>query len=279
MNTLVSQYFSGIVSGSDENINLAEAALYIAQIEYSHLDTSAYLSILDAMAAELRVIIPIASSAKTTISHINDYLFNTLGFSGNWRDFNDPRNSFLNDVLDKKLGIPISLSLVYMEIGKRLGLELYGVSFPGHFLIKFVHEKEEFIIDPFSGGVVLDEAELLERLKHYSEDRQNRWKLEELLQPATNKEVLIRVLRNLKTIYIEVDDLQHALHVTNLQLILDPDSADGLRDRGFIYEGLDCYRAASEDFQRYLVLNPAANDCQSIQSRLSELQHSISRLH
>ncbi|MBT7953268.1 MAG: tetratricopeptide repeat protein [Gammaproteobacteria bacterium] len=279
MNTIVSQYFSGIVSGSDENINLAEATLYIAQIEYPHLDTSAYLSILDAMAAELREIIPIDSSAKSTISLINEYLFDTLGFSGNWRSFNDPRNSFLNEVLDRKLGIPISLSLLYMEIGKRLGLELYGVSFPGHFLVKLIHEKEEFIIDPFSGGVVLVEAELLERLKHFSEDRQSRWNLEELLQPASNKEVLIRILRNLKNIYIEVDDLQHALHVTNLQLILDPDSADGLRDRGFIYESLDCYRAASEDFQRYLVLNPAANDCQSIQSRLSGLQHSISRLH
>jgi regulator of sirC expression with transglutaminase-like and TPR domain len=279
MNTIVSQYFSGIVSGPDENINLAEATLYIAQIEYPNLDTSAYLSILDAMAAELRDIIPIASSANNTISLINDYLFDTLGFSGNWRNFNDPRNSFLNDVLDRKLGIPISLSLIYMDIGKRLGLELYGVSFPGHFLIKFIHEKEEFIIDPFSGGVVLEETELLERLKHFSEDRQSRWNLEELLQSASNKEVLIRILRNLKNIYIEVDDLQHALHVTNLQLILDPDSADGLRDRGFIYESLDCYRAASEDFQRYLVLNPAANDCQSIQSRLSGLQLSISRLH
>ncbi len=279
MNTIVSQYFNDIVSGSDENINLTEAAFYIARIEYPELDIHSCLSILRDMTSELKEILTDASSAESIISSMNDYLFNQLGFSGNWRNFNDPRNSFLNEVLDRRLGIPISLSLLYMEIGKCLGLSMRGVSFPGHFLVKFNFEEKEIVVDPFSGGVVLEESDLLERLEHYSDQRRDSWNLQELLQPATNKEILVRVLRNLKNIYIEVDDYHHALPFTSLHLILEPDSPEALRDRACIYDQLDCFRAASQDFQRYLVLNPEAQDCKSIQSRLTELQHSISRLH
>jgi regulator of sirC expression with transglutaminase-like and TPR domain len=279
MSEIVSQYFSNIVSGSDETINLAEAALYIAMIEYPDLDTTTHLSMLDDMSRSLKNMLVDVSGAENTINIFNDYLFSQLGFSGNWHNFNDPRNSFLNDVLERKLGIPISLSLVYIEIGKRLDLDMQPISFPGHFLLKFVSEKQEFILDPFSGGIVLEEADLLERLQHFSEDRQSRWNLKDLLKSASNREVLTRMLRNLKNIYIAVDDLNHALSVSNILLIFEPDSIEGLRDRGFIYDRLECYRAASEDYQRYLLLNPAAQDCQSIQARLSELQLSINRLH
>lgn len=279
MNPIVSQYFSDIVTVPDENINLAEAVLTIALNEYPDLDTTSYLLKLDEMANKLRAGLTTDSPAKTIITSFNDYLFNKLGFSGNWRNFNDPRNSFLNDVLDRKRGIPISLSIVYVEIGKRLGLSMQGVSFPGHFLVKFISEQEEYIIDPFAGGLILQEPELRERLIHYSADRRSRWGLEKLLEVASNKEILARILRNLKHIYMDVDDYHHALAVTSLLLMLEPDSLDGLRDRACIFDRLDCYRAASDDFQRYLELNPQARDYQAIQSRLNELQHSISRLH
>jgi regulator of sirC expression with transglutaminase-like and TPR domain len=279
MDPIVSQYFSGIVTGPDENINLAEAALYIALNEYPDLDTTSYLIMLDDMAAELQLALVNVSATNMIVTGINDYLFNELGFSGNLTNFNDPRNSFLNDVLDRKLGIPISLALVYVEIGKRLGLSMHGVSFPGHFLVKFISDQKEIIIDPFSAGIVLQNSELLERLKHFSVERRSKWDLKDLLKSASNKEILVRMLRNLKHIYMDVDDYHHALTVTSMQLILEPGSLEGLRDRACIYDNLDCYRAASEDFQRYLELNPEASDYQAIQSRLTELQNSINRLH
>ena len=260
-------------------IDLAEATLYIAKIEYPDLQADVYLKKLDVMAAELSKKLPSEPSAEIAISVINDYLFAQLGFSGNLRKFNDPRNSFLNDVIDRKLGIPISLSVIYMEMGKRLGLEIYGVSFPGHFLTKLILKDEQFIIDPFSGGIILTMSELQERLQQFSEDRQNQWDLNELLKVASNKEMLNRMLRNLRTVYLEKEKLENALAVTNIQLILEPDSADGLRDRGFIYENLDCFRAAREDYKRYLFAYPQAHDCVTIQSRLVELQTSINRLH
>jgi regulator of sirC expression with transglutaminase-like and TPR domain len=261
------------------NIDLAEATLYIAKIEYPLLDADVYLKKLDTMAAELSDKLPSEPTADIVISVINEYLFKQLGYSGNWRKFNDPRNSFLNDVIDRKLGIPISLSLIYMEMGKRLGLEIYGISFPGHFLTKLIFNDEQYIIDPFSGGIILTMSELRERLQQFSVDRQNKWNLNELLEAASNIEMLNRMLRNLRTVYLEKDKLENALAVTNLHLILEPDSADGLRDRGFIYESLDCYRAAREDYQRYLFAYPDAHDCMTVQSRLMDLQNSISRLH
>lgn len=279
MNPIVSQYFSDIVTGPDENINLAEAVLIIALNEYPDLDTTSYLLKLDDMAGNLQAAFKTDTAARTIITGINDYLFNKLGFSGNWRNFNDPRNSFLNDVLDRKLGIPVSLSIIYVEVGKRLGLSMHGVSFPGHFLVKFLSGQKEYIIDPFAGGLILQEPELRERLIHFSADRRSRWGLEKLLEVASNKEILARILRNLKHIYMDVEDYHHALAVTSLLLMLEPDALEALRDRACIFDRLDCYRAASDDFQRYLELNPQARDSQAIQSRLNELQHSISRLH
>ncbi|MFT5132456.1 MAG: regulator of sirC expression with transglutaminase-like and TPR domain [Gammaproteobacteria bacterium] len=279
MNPLVSQYFNNIVIGPDENINLAEAVLTIALNDYPQLDIASYLLILDGMAADIQAGLAVDTPAELVISSINDYLFEEKGFSGNWRNFNDPRNSFLNEVLDRKLGIPVSLSLVYIEIGKRLDLSMHGVSFPGHFLVKYKSEQKRFIIDPFSGGIILEEADLLERLEHFASDRNKQWNLTKLLQSAANTEILVRMLRNLKSIYLKVDDYHRALNVTSLQLILEPESLDGLRDRACIFEQLDCYRAASDDFQRYLELNPQASDSISIKSRLSELRQSINRLH
>ena len=279
MNPIVSQYFTKIVTGLDENINLAEAVLHISYNDYPDMDTTKYLLMLDSMASDLASGLANNASGNMVISHINKYLFEDQAFSGNWRNFNDPRNSFLNEVLDRKLGIPISLSLIYIEIAKRLDLSMFGVSFPGHFLVKYKTDERQFIIDPFSGGIILEESELRERLEHFSTDKQSKWDLSKLLQTATNKEIIVRMLRNLKYIYMGIDDHHHALTVCSLHLLLEPDSIDGIRDRARIYDHLECYRAASEGFRRYLALNPQASDYVIIQSRLKDLQYSIDRLH
>jgi regulator of sirC expression with transglutaminase-like and TPR domain len=142
--------------------SLAEAALSVSTDEYPELDVSGYLSRLDAYADVIRSRLPNAASAKQIIDAINRYLFKDLGYRGNIDDYYDPRNSYLNDVMDRRLGIPITLSLIFIEIAKRLGLKTQGVSFPGHFLVKCHLDKKGFlIIDPFVGGKILPRKELI----------------------------------------------------------------------------------------------------------------------
>jgi regulator of sirC expression with transglutaminase-like and TPR domain len=279
MQLIVSQYFEKIVAGPDENINLAEAVLHIAQNEYPQLDIADKLLVLDQIAVELGERIGAEDAPEKVIGIIKDYLFGEKGFKGNLVNFNDPKNSFLNDVLERKLGIPISLSIIYIELGKRLGKVIEGVSFPGHFLVKYCALDKQFIIDPFSSGILLEESELLDRLKLFATDKPGVLELNNYLGAATNHEILQRVLRNLKYIYMDTEVYDKALSISNLLLILEPKSLDGIRDRACIFEKLDCFRAASEDFQRYLALNPMASDHEKIEAHIGKLQISIARLH
>jgi regulator of sirC expression with transglutaminase-like and TPR domain len=279
MQLIVSQYFENIVAGQDENINLAEAVLHIALNEYPNLDIADELHILDRMAVKLRDRIGAEDTPEKVIGTIKDYLFSEQGFRGNLSNFNDPKNSFLNEVLERKLGIPISLSIIYIELGKRLGKTIEGVSFPGHFLVKYTDLDNQLIIDPFSSGILLEESELLGRLEYFSTDKPGLTLLNKYLAPASNHEILLRVLRNLKYVYMDTEAYEKALSISNLLLILEPESLDGIRDRAGIFEKLDCFRAASEDFQRYLGLNPMASDYEKIQAHIGKLKHSIARLH
>lgn len=272
------EQFEHIVTGTDENINLIDGALLIASSEYPELDIPAYRSRLDSMVRELRARARACRTASDRIDALNRYLFEDQGFTGNLSRFNDPRNSYLNEVLDRKLGIPISLSIIYMELGRRIGLDVRGIAFPGHFLVKIVAESET-VLDPFSGGLVLDREELYERLSHFPPDYRNEQNLEHLLAPAMHRDILLRVLRNLKNIYFEAEDYEHALKMVSFMLILAPDSIGEIRDRAFLYDQLDCFHAAVEDYHRYLVLSPEADDTSYVQSRLTDLKQSAGRLH
>jgi regulator of sirC expression with transglutaminase-like and TPR domain len=274
------QKFKDIVTGADENINLVQAALVIASNEYPELDTTAYLDRLALMAGELRERAAGYTDPIDIIEIINEYLFDELGFSGNLTRFNDPRNSFLNDVLDRKTGIPLTLSLVYMELGNRIGLTVRGISFPGHFLVKVVCEdNDDLVLDPFSRGLILDDHELEGRLEHFSQARRSGWQLQKLLEPAGSRDILLRLLRNLKNIYFEAEDFEHALEMVNFMLVLAPSDLGEIRDRAYIHDQLDCFRAAIDDYHHYLMLSPEAHDASYIQSRLADLKQSAERLH
>lgn len=271
--------FHDIVTGPDENINLAEAALLIAAIEYPDLDTDYHLKRLDQFAEEIRLRIIPHQSAEYILDTMNEYLFGELGFSGNLTEFNDPRNSFLNDVLDRKLGIPISLSVLYMEIGKRLGLDIKGISFPGHFIVKLPLEEGDLVLDPFADGIALDQNELEIRLNHFPENQQHNWDMEQLLSAATNKEILTRILRNLKGIYMDNEDFERALTVISFILLVTPDSILEIRERAYVYDRLDCFQAAINDYQHYLTMTPNADDVTLVQARLMTLSRSAQQLH
>jgi regulator of sirC expression with transglutaminase-like and TPR domain len=272
--------FAGLMAGSDAHIDLADAALLVARQEYPDLDPGPYLRRLDAMAAALRPRLDPHGDAVGSILALNDYLFGELGFAGNRDDFRDPRNSFLNEVLDRRLGIPITLSLVYLEVGWRLGLPLRGVSFPGHFLVKLEIEDGEVILDPFLRGASLSLDDLASRIQGLAAtQRPTRASLPRLLAAASNKVILLRMLHNLKQTYLEREDYPRALSTLEWILAAVPNDPREIRDRGTVYERLECAKAALADLRRYLELAPEAADAEAIRVRVVELHQAVARLN
>jgi regulator of sirC expression with transglutaminase-like and TPR domain len=262
--------FAAIVAPSVARIPLAEAALWIAGEEYPELDVDAYLDRLDELAEAARDRL----SAKDRIARFNDFLFRELGFSGNAESYDDPRNSFLNEVLDRRCGIPITLSLVYTEVAGRLGLPVVGVGFPGHFLVKWTLEPE-VIVDPFFGKI-LSRPECEEKLR--SSFGAEARLAPDMLAPATAREILVRMLRNLKHNYLGRGDLERALGAVDRILLVSPDEADELRDRGMLYFRQECFAAALRDFERYLMLAPNDPMAAEIRARLPDLRREAARL-
>ena len=268
-----------LVGMSDEALDLAEVALIIAQQEYPHLNIASYMKRLDELADAVRARVTLDATPEHIVATMNHYLFKEQGFAGNSEDYHDPRNSFLNEVLDRKLGIPITLSIVYMEVGRRLDLRLEGIAFPGHFLVKLLLKRGNVILDPYLGGISLSEEDLHERLKQVYGEAHTEMSLDPLLDSANKKEILARVLRNLKTSYLRTDEFDKALSVVERVLSIVPDSAEDLRDRGLIYQRLECVHAALEDLRNYFDLEPDAADAVDIRARIIELQGQASTLH
>ena len=265
----------------DEDVSLAEGALWIAAEEYPDLVVDDYLARLHDMATRLRGRLrPDVATAEKLLA-LNHYLFDELGFSGNTEDYYDPRNSFLNEVLERRLGIPITLGVVYIEIGRRIGIGLHGVSFPGHFLVKCALRDGVVVLDPYSRGVSLGLDDLQQRLRaagsagDVDEDM-----LAHLLSAAPNKEVLARMLRNLKGVYSRQGDWLRALSSSERLIALTPDDAgEEYRDRGGIYLQLECFRAALGDFGTYLKQCPGAPDAGDIRAQIAELAPRVARLN
>lgn len=272
--------FGQMVSGPDEAINLAEAALLIASEEYPGLDIAAYLARLDEMAATLRRRLRADISPADTIIALNRFLFDEHGFSGNAADYYDPRHSFLNEVLDRKRGIPLTLALVYMEIGRRVGLPVQGISFPAHFLVKCQLREGMVVLDPYAKGISLSFDEIRRRIKSLRNDAEPpRSVIAGMLATASNKDVLVRMLRNLKGIYSHHQQWLKALAATDRIISVMPGLAEEYRDRGMIYLSLECFRAALFDLQAYIKMLPVAADADSVRQKVVELQRVASRLN
>jgi len=274
------QHWARIVAAPEESINLAEAALAIAKEEYSDLDIRAYLERLDDMGATLRRRLWPDISIGDTIRALNHYLFEELGFAGNADDYYDPRNSFLNEVLERRLGIPITLSVVYIEVGRRIGLPLHGVSFPSHFLVKCIVRDGAIVLDPYSKGISLGVDDLVERLKAWRGGIQASPELvKNMLATAGSREILARILRNLRGIYLSKGTLDKALQATDRIVSLAPHVAEEYRERGQLYLELECFRAALGDFRQYLLLRPDAEDAAEVQRKAMDVQQRVARLN
>jgi regulator of sirC expression with transglutaminase-like and TPR domain len=241
--------------------SLAQAALVIARIEYPRLDPAPYVARLDSMGdvARRRIAAQAANTGDDTprasIATLNSYLFGEEGFVGNREKYEDPRNSCLNEVIERRTGIPITLSLVYMEVAARAGLHIDGINFPGHFLVRCPDEESShgLIIDPFHGGAVLSEYDCRQLLQHHvgSEVAFDR----ALLVPATRPQIIVRMLLNLKRIYVHMRSFPQAREVTEMLLAVSPSAVSELRDRGLIAYHLNDLSAALRDLQAYLRLS------------------------
>src|SRR5262245_33614839 len=225
---------------------LDRAALEIARIGHPDLDPDPTLTQLDALADGLRPRLPRGASPAAAARLLACHLFEDCGFQGNRADYYDPRNSFLNDVVERKLGIPISLSVLAIEVGRRLGIPIVGVGFPGHFLIRAADPREVLLLDCFAGGVAVEEDELLERLRALAGSSGPDFSHvpPRFLEPVPTSDVLSRMLRNLLRIYLERREPERALAAVDLLLVLTPESADDLRTRARLYESLECFASA-----------------------------------
>jgi regulator of sirC expression with transglutaminase-like and TPR domain len=274
------EHWAAIAAAPDDDANLAEAALVIAAEEYRGLDIGAYLGRIDDMAAALQRRLRRDIPTAETIIALNRYVFDELGFSGNAADYYDPRNSFLNEVIDRRLGIPITLSVIYIEVGRRVGLDLNGVSFPGHFLVKCAARGGAIVLDPYARGASLSLDDLRQRLRVLRGGAVTPPEVvRHMLATAGKKEILVRMLRNLRGIYQQQCDFDRALAAAQRIIALAPGAAEEYRDRARIYTELECFRAALGDFRQYLALKPKAEDARSVQERIEELEQFAARLN
>ncbi|MGH8041168.1 MAG: SirB1 family protein [Rudaea sp.] len=265
---------------NDADIPLLSTALLIARDEYPDLDVGTYESHLQRYTQALRSLLCESESATEQLHAINRYLFDELGFSGDDRDYYDPRNSYLNDVLDRRLGNPISLAVVQIELAQRLGVPLEGVSFPGHFLVRLPLDEGIVVLDPFQKGRSLDVAELRRRARAHTDTKDiDDDRLARMLEPASHRAILARMLRNLKGVYAERGQWEKALRCSDRLLTLDTHQVSEFRDRGACYRQLGHLRAAREDWQRYLALMPQADDAEEIGLKLAELGGALPRLN
>jgi regulator of sirC expression with transglutaminase-like and TPR domain len=279
-----------LLAGDEARYSLAEACLLIAGDAYPGLDVNRYLAEIERMAARLRGRLPPGADGEEKVIELNQFLFNDLGFHGNADDYYDPRNSYLNEVIDRRRGIPISLCILYMEVGRKIGLPLEGVSFPGHFLVRLSLRGSTLVLDPFSGGQPLTETDLRKLLRRViagsgtaglrsASEVAAELPLDQFLEAAGSRQILARVLRNLKNIYREKDQPQRLLQVINRMITVVPDAHGELRDRGMLYQRMEAFRAALKDLNDYLERDPEAPDSDEVRSRIVELTALCARLN
>jgi regulator of sirC expression with transglutaminase-like and TPR domain len=272
-------YFAALVQ-QDDSIPLFEAALAIAQDADPQLDLAATQAEVDVLAATLQRRLAADASSVQKLRMLNHFFYHELGFAGNVNDYYDPDNSYLHRVLSTRRGIPISLAVLYMELAQQVGLNVKGISFPGHFLMKLSVQAGDIVLDPFNGAS-LSREELEERLEPYFEQQSypGAIPLSYYLHAAHPREILVRMLRNLKTLFVEHVRWQRVLSVQQRLVILLPGDVTERRDRGLAYANIECFQAALHDIEAYLSERPYAPDADMLREKLPELREASRRLN
>lgn len=243
----------------DDRIDLLAAVLAIARSEYPKLDAEVYVRRVDHLADRVRAVLPLYAEVPEIISALNRVLFIEEGFRGNREDYYDRRNSYLNEVLDRKLGIPITLAVLYIEVARRVGFAVFGVGMPGHFLLKFFDAAgHPTVLDVYDGGRVLSPSECQARLEQVFGEHASMQP--EFLNTVSRRQILTRMLNNLKNIYLTSRDFRRALTVIDLILAIYPRSAEEVRQRALLRYNVGQLKGAAEDLELYLKMAPEASD-------------------
>ena len=261
----------------DEEIDLSRAALLLARQEYPSLAVEPYLERIDGMAAAIRTRLGVDPSPRRAVEEVNRHLFEVEGFRGNEREYYDPRNSYLNEVLDRRLGIPITLSLVYLEVARRVPLTALGVGLPGHFLVSVPTPQGELLMDPFHGGQELTEDDCQERLDRVYGGLVRLDKA--MLRPVSKRMILVRILNNLKTIYLNLGEFDRALGAVQSILVLEPSSLPDLRDRGLLFYRQNRWPDALSDLRKYLMLAHDADDREQVKQAVRAIESIQAMIH
>ncbi|MEO1347620.1 MAG: transglutaminase-like domain-containing protein [Cyanobacteria bacterium J06635_15] len=267
--SLPHQHLSQALQKPDDQVDLAAAALYIAQIADPQLRIETYLKALDDMAQVIQSRLPVERYPLKVIKIINQYLFEDLGFRGNDENYYDPRNSYLNQVIDRRLGIPITLSLVYLEVARRIDFPMVGVGMPGHFLIRPTVNEMAVFVDGFHQGEILFEDDCKARIKQiYGASAILR---PEYIAAVSPRQFLGRMLTNLKLIFLNGEDIETALEMIELLLIVMPDNGQEKRDRGLLFFHQGRFLEAAADLKTYLQAFPEAQDAIQVNELLKRI--------
>lgn len=262
-----------LLSGQNEDLELDRAALELAAIEYPDLDPNAFIAILDSYAVELAGRLPDRCPGEQFVTAANEYLFGELGFTGNATNYYDPVNSCLNEVLAARTGIPITLSLIYMEIARRLAKPVYGIGLPGHFLVQYDDGAFSTFIDPFHAGALLTSEACYDLARRSSgEEYVND---PSLLARVGKQQIIRRMINNLRTVYFFRRAHAKALKVLDLLLAANPDSADEYKQRSVVLLEMKNYAGARNNLERYLKLAPNSSDHEQMRKQLQAIKRYI----
>jgi len=272
--------WNSLANLDDNALPLLSTALLIARDEYPELDADLYDTLIQSHVEHLRHEVDSIDVWPLKMAAVNRHLFEELGYTGNHDEYYDPRNSYINQVFERRLGNPISLAMVQIEVARRLGIPLDGVSFPGHFLVRLPVDDGVLVMDPFNGGRPLGVDELRERARpHLGGEIPDDRALAQILDPAPHRAILVRILRNLHGVYADGEQWDRAARSADRVLKLVPDQAEALRDRGMAYLHLGHLGGARHDLARYLQLNPEAHDAGAMRGHLVELSNQRIRAH
>lgn len=276
----VIQAFTELVRAEidDERIDLLRAALAFARIEYPQLKPEPYIRRVEELAQRVAAQVQDRGDPAQSIAALNCVLYQEEMFRGNTVDYYSPLNSFMNDVLDRRLGIPISLALIYMEVGQRAGFPLLGVGMPGHFLVKHYDVSgRSTLIDAFERGLIVTEEDCRQRIKNASAGQAALQP--EFLHSVTKRQMLTRMLNNLRTIYMARRDLKRAVQVVDLILVIYPRSPEDVKQRAVLRYNLDDLGGAVADFEDYGKMSPDASDAEEIKQTALSLRRQMARLN
>jgi regulator of sirC expression with transglutaminase-like and TPR domain len=278
--------FAALASPGSTTMELDEAAWLVAAAYSSTAELGTMQRHLDRLADRVRERVPGGGSDHDRLGALIEILAHEAGFQGNADDYYDPRNSFLDEVLARRVGIPITLSVLYMEVARRAHLPLVGIGFPGHFLVRYPGPEAPVILDPFSRGSVVSEAALLERLSRVPTGRPGSPEraaaqrlLATLLAGCDVRAIVARMLANLKAIFLERRDYASALLAVDRLLMLAPDEPQELRMRAALHHRLEAHRAALADYRRYLTLVPDTEDASEIRGIIATLARQVDHLN